>query len=169
MNTLAIHPEDKTTEFLAEIYSDKSWTVIVDSNISKKALKEAIKSHERIIMLGHGTKYGLLGYRRLVIDSSWVYLLREKTCVCIWCNADQFVNKYGFNGFYTGMIISEIEEAQEYGIPITEEELVHSNKLFAEAVRQSIDSEDIVQNIKNIYVGSSPVINFNRSRIYFNG
>ena len=110
MKTLVIHPKDTTTDFLSLIYEDKDWTVITD-NISKSALKRQIKAHDRIVMLGHGMETGLIGFNRLVIDSNLVYLLREKHCVCIWCNADKFVLKYGLKGFYTGMIISEVQEA----------------------------------------------------------
>lgn len=83
--TLVIHPKDQTTDFLSEIYLDKNWTVI-NTNTSKKFLKEQILTHDRIVMLGHGTEKGLLGYDRYIIDSTLVYLLREKECVCIWCN-----------------------------------------------------------------------------------
>lgn len=167
MSTLVIHPKDITTDFLAEIYSDKNWTVI-SANTSKKNLKEQIKAHHRIVMLGHGTKFGLIGYRKLVIDSSWVYLLREKQCVCIWCNADLFVAKYGLKGFYTGMIISEHEEALDYAVKTNADELLHSNLLFAQAVKKSIDTEDLVANVKHIYKGDSEVIKFNRENVYFN-
>jgi hypothetical protein len=51
MKTLVIHPKDSTTDFLSVIYSDKDWTII-NTNISKKVLKEQIKTHDRIVMLG---------------------------------------------------------------------------------------------------------------------
>ena len=44
MKTLIIHPKDSTTDFLSEIYSHKDWTVI-NTNTSKKVLKEQIKTH----------------------------------------------------------------------------------------------------------------------------
>src|ERR1035437_860766 len=110
MKTLVIHPPDASTDFLKVIYEGKDWALI-NTNPSTKFLKEQINLHDRIIMLGHGTEEGLLGFGRYVIDSTLVYLLREKECVAVWCNADQFVGKYGLKGFYTGMIISEIDEA----------------------------------------------------------
>jgi len=111
MKTLVIHPKDSTTDFLKVIYSEKDWTIIDDNNISTSKLKENIKSHDRIIMLGHGSDKGLFGQNRLIINSNLVYLLKDKNCVCIWCNADEFVKKYKLNGFYTGMIISDYDEA----------------------------------------------------------
>lgn len=166
MKTLVIHPKDTTTDFLTEIYSDKNWEVI-NTNPSKKNLREQIKAHDRIIMLGHGTKFGLIGFNRLVIDSSWVYLLREKECICIWCHADLFVTKYKLRGFYTGMIISEQEEALDYAIQANANDILQSNLLFASAIKESINTKDMVANIKNIYKGNSAIIMFNKENIYY--
>lgn len=166
METLVIHPKDATTDFLTEIYSDKNWEVI-NTNISKGYLKQQIKAHDRIVMLGHGTKFGLLGYNKLVIDSTLVYLLREKECACVWCNADLFVAKYGLKGFYTGMIISEYEEALDYAIQTNADDLIYSNNLFADAIKKSVDTEDVIANMKKIYKGDSSVINFNRENLYY--
>ncbi len=163
--TLVIHPKDQTTDFLSEIYSDKNWTVI-NTNVSKKFIKEQIKLHDRIVMLGHGTEKGLLGYDRLVIDSTLVYLLREKYCVCVWCNADVFVQKYNIKGFYTGMIISEYQEALYFSVPSNPQWINESNTDFALAIKNSIDSDDFVDNTKMLYEGNSAVVEFNRSRIY---
>ena len=146
MKTLVIHPKDKTTDFLAEIYADKNWTVI-NSNITTNKLIEQIKAHDRIVMLGHGTEYGLVGYNNYVINSALVHLLVEKECVCIWCNANHFVFKHGLKGFNTGMIISEMEEAMAYDICCNQEQIEMSNVLFAEAVKKSVDTNNIITNI----------------------
>lgn len=166
MKTLAIHPKDITTDFLSEIYSDKDWTVITE-NISKKSLKDNIKSHDRIVMLGHGTESGLLGHDRYIIDPTMVYLLRDKICVSIWCNADVFVKKYGLKGFYTGMIISEFEEAYMFGINANLHWIQESNQDFALAIKESIDCDDMLDKAKLLYEGNSPVVEFNRSNLYY--
>jgi hypothetical protein len=166
MKTLVIHPKDPTTDFLSEIYLDKNWTVMT-TNTSKKFLKEQIKSHDRIVMLGHGTDKGLIGFDRFVIDSTLVYLLREKECVCIWCNADLFVEKYKIKGFYTGMIISEYEEAVMYSIPTTFFFINESNTDFALAIKKSIDDENMLEKSKMFYEGNSAVVEFNRNNLYF--
>lgn len=166
MKTLVIHPKDSTTNFLKEIYSDRDWTIIND-NCSTKQLKEQIKSHDRIVMLGHGTEKGLIGFDRYIIDSSLVYLLREKYCVSIWCNSDQFVEKYDLKGFYTGMIISEYEEALAYSILSDSRWINESNIDFALAIKDSIDSDDFLNNAKMLYEGNSAVVRFNRNNLYF--
>lgn len=165
MKTLVIHPKDITTDFLSDIYKDKDWTVIT-TNPSKSFLKKEIKSHDRIIMLGHGTEMGLLGFDRFIIDSSLVYLLRDKYCVCIWCDADMFVTKYKLTGFYTGMFISEIEESYLFSVRTSYDDLQDSNKLFAESVSKYIDSDDILEGVKKTYIGDSHVVKYNSDRLY---
>ena len=166
MKTLVIHPQDSTTNFLSEIYIDKDWTLI-NTNISKKTLKEQIKTHDRIVMLGHGTEKGLIGFNKLVIDSSWVYLLREKICVFIWCNANVFVEKYRLKGFYTGMIISEYEEAIMCCVPTNLFWINESNIDFAMAIKNSIDENNMLEKAKILYEGNTAVVEFNRNNVYY--
>jgi len=165
MKTLVIHPKDSTTDFLSDIYSDKKWDVIT-TNVSKKQLKDSIKSHDRIIMMGHGTELGLLGFDRYIINSSLVYLLRDKICICIWCNANIFVDKYKLKGFYTGMIISEYEESLMYSIPTNDYFLTESNKDFANAIKKSIDTDNILNNTLKYYDGNSAVVTFNKQNLF---
>jgi hypothetical protein len=167
MKTLVIHPKDSTTDFLSDIYIDKEWSIITN-NVSKKILKESIKKHDRIIMLGHGTEKGLIGFNHLIIDSTYVYLLKDKLCICIWCNADKFVKKYELKGFYTGMIISEFEEALMFSIPASYDLLQESNKDFANAIKIAIDSGNILKVVLENYEGNLPLIQFNKSNLYEN-
>lgn len=166
MKTLVIHPDDRSTDFLKEIYKGKDWTIINDHSAcrSRKVLTNLIRKHDRIIMMGHGYPYGLFF---TAINSNMVYLLREKECVCIWCNADKFVNKYKLTGFYTGMFISEVGEAFVYGITATQEQIDYSNNLFATELNKVIDSPDVWETIKENYNGDCPVIQFNNKRLYF--
>jgi hypothetical protein len=166
MKTLVIHPKDSTTDFLCEIYKDKNWTVI-NTNTSKKVLKELIKTHDRVVMLGHGTEKGLLGFNKFIIDSTLVYLLRDKYCICIWCNADEYVKKYGLKGFYTGMIISEYEEAVMCCVPTNSQWIAESNTDFALAIKNSIDDENMLEKAKMLYEGNSSVVEFNRNNLYY--
>lgn len=166
MKTLVIHPKDSTTDFLSDIYSDKDWTIISD-NVSKKFLKEQIKSHDRIVMLGHGTEKGLIGFNRFIIDSKLVYLLREKICVFIWCNADVFVKKYGLKGFYTGMIVSDYEEAFTYGVYEDSKSIEESNKCFTMAIKDSIDKENMLETTKLLYQVDNSIVEFNKKNIYY--
>ena len=165
MKTLVIHPPDPTTDFLKDIYEDKDW-MIVNLELSRAELRNRIMSCDRIVMLGHGTAIGLIGYGRFVINSSWAYILQDKETVSIWCNADKYAKEYGLRGVCTGMIISEVDEAEFCNVPATQEEITASNKLFARAIKNSIDTDSFVKKAKGIYVGDSPVIKFNRENIF---
>jgi len=169
MKTLVIHPDDRSTDFLKQIYEGRDFTVVTkhkrDADYSRKEFIQQVKDHDRIIMMGHGYPGGLfMSY----IDSTVVYLLREKECVCIWCNADQFVNKYGLKGFFTGMFISEVGEARWFQIQTTQESVDYSNELFTRLVTENIDNENIHSVLKENYVGDCPVIDFNNDRLYYN-
>lgn len=62
-DTLCLHKSDPTTTMLKQIYEGKGWDVINDSySISSETLAKLIDKHDRIVMLGHGTSYGLIGF-----------------------------------------------------------------------------------------------------------
>ena len=169
MKTLVIHPQDDSTDFLCKIYKDTDWTVI-NSTVSKKFLKDSIKSHDRIIMMGHGCDRGLFNSNfDVVIDSNLVYLLRDKDCIAIWCNADMFFTKYKLKGLYTGMIISEYTEAQYESVTTTFYEVEKSNELFSKAMRDGITDDgfdiDLIQSVYDISE-LNRVMDFNKKQIY---
>lgn len=172
MKTLVIHPKDITTDFLKGIYYNKSWTVVNDPKIKREELIEEIEGHDRIFMMGHGSPQGLFGGDGMLIDQNLVPLLKQKITMFIWCHADKFVNKYSLKGFYTGMFVSEEEEALYCNIPgSTDEQIEYSNTLFAETVNRFIDVDNILGNVKALYNNKEDgniIIEYNRSRLYFN-
>lgn len=167
MKTVVIHPDDRTTDFLKQIYEGKDWTVITKrkEQLNRKEFIKTLQEHDRIIMMGHGYPGGLfMSY----INPEIVSVLREKECVCIWCNADQFVEKYGLKGFYTGMFISEVAEANWFNIDTDQSAVDYSNQLFTRLVTENIDNDNIHSVLKESYVGDCPVIEYNNARLYYN-
>lgn len=166
MKTLVIHPSDKTTDFLSKIYLGKDWTVITD-NISTSLLKQNIQSHDKIIMLGHGSPDGLFGFKKILISSKLVYLLRDKICICIWCHADKFFKKYSLKGYATGMIISDSDECDYYNLDYNTKQIDDSNKLLADSFHMSIDSDDLSKSVLDYYTSDNndQIINFNRNSL----
>jgi hypothetical protein len=168
MKTLVIHPKDKSTYFLSYIYKDKDFTVLTD-NIGNSKKRKLLKEYDRIIMLGHGSKYGLFGHKKIIISSNDVATLREKSIIAIWCNADEFVKKYNLKGFYTGMFISEVDEAYNEGIiNVDFREIEKSNSDFAKILGKYLDDEDILEKVKAHYSDNNLIVNFNRDRLFFN-
>lgn len=166
MKTLVIHLKDKTTKFLSVLYKGKGYKVITD-RLPLSYIMEQVKKHDRIMMMGHGTPRGLIGYSHVFGDSDFINLLREKDCVCIWCNADMYVQRYGIKGFYTGMFISEVGEAQYFNIDVDQDVIDYSNHLFVEELKRVLDSPNVLNEIKSTYVGDCPVIRFNNDRLYY--
>jgi len=167
IKTLVIHPSDRSTDFLKQIYAGRDFTVENRHRGEKYPKEEFIKqirNHDRIIMMGHGHPGGLL---YSYVDWNIVPLLRKKECVCIWCNADQFVNYYGLKGFYTGMFISEVGEANCFRIKTTQKKVDFSNELFARLITENIDNPEIYSVLKKNYVGDCPVIQYNNARLYY--
>lgn len=167
MKTLVLHPKDRTTDFLDIIYKGKGYTVITDWRITKSELMKAIKKHDRIMMMGHGCPWGLLGYTKIFMSPDFIELLRTKDCVCIWCNADKYVEREGIRGFYTGMFISEVSEAGYYRIDADQETVTYSNMLFVNLMRDMVESQNVLNEIKSSYIGDCPVIRFNNDRLYY--
>lgn len=177
MKTLVLHPKDGTTEFLTEIYKNQKDFTVVTDRPSKSKIKQLLKDHDRIIILGHGTEKGVFEPETFypIIDSTLVYLLREKICICIWCNADQFVEKYNLKGFYTGMFISDTMEANMECIDATYSEVEYSNKLFATTVGiglfETNNTEELLEFTNKYYLRPNDgyvnhVLNFNKERLY---
>lgn len=165
MKTLVIHPDDKTTHFLSTVYADKDWTVMTNNKCSKSLLKSLIKSHDKIVMMGHGSPMGLFGNGRMLVDSNLVYLLRDKLCIGVWCHANDFFTKYKLKGYATGMVVSDSDEADYYNLNYTLSDIDYSNKLLADSLKASVDSDDMRVLLLDHYDGDGDVILFNKSNI----
>ena len=178
MTNLIIHPTDRSTDFLKPIYANVTDATILNSGLGKGQVAKLISEHDRIIMLGHGSPYGLFsigqfaGNNGYVIDFTMVPLLQEKECISIWCNADQFMNKHELYGFYSGMFISEVSEATYCGLPGMDQETVTaSNDYFAELLGEVINEplSVIHEHVKENYgllLGYNPVASYNYDRLY---
>jgi hypothetical protein len=81
MSTLIIHPQDSTTNFLKPIYALIQDETVITGGITKSELKKLIENHDRVIMLGHGSPFGLLSVGQFpkagnyIVDYSMVDLL----------------------------------------------------------------------------------------------
>ena len=166
IKTLVIHPTDSSTDFLNVIYVDLECTVI-RQDIPDSELRDLIKSHDRIIMLGHGWQHGLFGHNKIIINSTHVDLLKSKKLVGIWCYANRFFEPNGLTGIYSDMIISEIMEAVVFDVRCSPEDIKESNEQFALAIRDSIVADFPVETFKSQYRSDeNPVINWNQDNFY---
>jgi hypothetical protein len=172
MKTLVIHPNDPTTSFLDVVYNETDWTIFNDNVVyDQEEFIKLLESHERIIMMGHGTPNGLLGNRCFIIGHFHASILQKKEVVCMWCNAHAYFCNYGLKGFFTGMIISEEIEADYLGIQYKSGDVDESNVLFTKALKESIQNTPKVMcdKMKEIYVPSegNKVMEYNAKRLYY--
>jgi hypothetical protein len=169
--TIVFHPADPSTDFLIEIYRGKGWNVVNDPFINQEEVAELIKSHKRIICLGHGSYGGLFGAYEMIINDSLVPVLRNKSLVFIWCNADQFIQQHDLKAsLFSGMFLSECEEAELFGVPYDDElQIDMSNEWFASILAEHIASDNILENVKREYNDpDDPIVTFNRDRLNSN-
>ena len=136
MKTLVIHPDDRSTDFLKPIYAGIKRKTVIVKDTSHDKLLTLIRSHDMIIMLGHGSSSGLfnvsgIGKGGMVIGESMVEELRSKQLIAIWCNSDKFIERHGLSALYSGMFISEVNEARYCGVQGDQAMVNESNDTFA--------------------------------------
>lgn len=173
--TLIIHPDDRSTDFLKPIYEDIPYKTIISGGLTRLNVLSEIKSHDRIIMMGHGSPMGLFGINfdcTYIIDERAVDILRGKENYFIWCHASDFVRQHKLNGFSTGMFISETGEANYCKVKASKIDVDNSNQVFAALMRKHIMKEqtlayNIVSNAYDTYAKESnnDVAKYNHERL----
>jgi len=180
MKTLVIHPEDRSTDFLRPIYTNIKRKTVLSKNVSRDKLLAAVRSHDTIIMLGHGSSSGLfnvsgIGKGMLVVGESLVEELRGKQLIAIWCNANLFIERHSLPALYSGMFISEVSEAKYCGVQGDQAMVDESNNTFAALLGNMLG--EVPTDLKTIHslVGESyeelgevnTVAKYNSNRFYY--
>lgn len=157
---------------------------LLDQSDSNKRIKEAlnrVSCRERILLLGHGADKGLFSreddsrelFGRLIVNHSHAFYLRrhQGNIVAVWCHADLFARVEGLHGLFSGMIITELEEAALYGIRTTRAELDRENVKLFRRFRALLDEEvplwEIPGRIKDLDDTRSPLTEYNYSHFYY--
>ena len=133
-----ISTED-TNDF-AGIYEGLNATILINPTPSE-CKRAIINEQDRIVLIGHGTYWGLLNQRLdgFVVDPNMVQFLRGKDIIGIWCNASNFADRYDLKGFFTSMFISNSNELIDCGFqPFEncEEEIRRQNLIFAKRINE---------------------------------
>jgi hypothetical protein len=184
MKTLVIHPTDKSTDFLKPIYAGLDDVTLVTGGWSQNQIKEAIQTHDQVMMMGHGSPSGLFAigqfptnnpYSSYVIGADMVEALSQKdNNIFVWCNADQFVERHGLKGVYSGMFVSEVGEAFYCGVKTFDQASVdESNDEFARQLGECLEAtrapEEIHVQIKEQYgalATTNLIAAYNHQRLY---
>jgi len=182
MKRLIIHPKDRSTDFLKLIY--EGW---VDVEMHREHMSGAemnrVLHHTplstQILLLGHGSDAGLF-YRNddtmpefdgvEVGHPHCFHLRKRRNVVGVFCNADRFAEKEGLHGLFSGMVISEMAEATEYGVETTQEELDRENVRLAKVLHELMDIDQGLSHIPAVLKSAlemydeSQLVRFNYSR-----
>lgn len=150
--------------------------LITERNTSSD-VQRAIRTDDVIMMLGHGNEYGLFSkpdkkgeYRRFLITDKHVQFLRDRTCIGIWCYANKFAEKYKLHGLFSGMIISELQEAIDLGVPATKDEIDREMEKFTIRLKDCIETYGLEQTplrMKELDDVQSPLTTFNYGNLYY--
>jgi len=173
-----IHANDPTTQFLSLLYEQrKDISMHITESSTNSAVQRAIRETDMVLMLGHGNQFGLFSvpdkdgvYRRFLVDGRYVQFLRDKTCIGIWCYANLFAEQYNLHGLFSGMIISELQEAIDYGITTTKEEIDLEMVKFTQRLRDCIERyglKDTPMRMKELDDVKSELTTFNYSNLYY--
>ena len=175
---LVIHPSDRTTDFLRTLYEGRDGARLLTCKASRKELGSILfhlRPGERVMLLGHGTDAGLFrleedGEYRLYVGHTMAYALRKHPVIGIWCHADLFARKELLRGLFSGMIVSEMPEAQKYGIACTQEELDRENVNLAERLRALFDHDvpfqEIPSRLAEMDTARTQLTRFNYNNFY---
>ncbi len=179
---LVIHPKDITTKVLDGLYQNEEGVRVLTDEATNREIRSALHrlpKWERLIMLGHGSDVGLFsreadgaGFNRIIVGHPHAFYLRGRSnIVAIWCNADLFGRKEGLHGLFSGMIISEMKEAEEYSIPTSEEELDREIPMFVGRLRKLLDEgiplREIPEAMRDSGFERSALNDFNYSRLFY--
>lgn len=145
IKTLVVHPDDRSTDFLKVIYAGlPNCNVMTSGTIWEIDL--AIQAADQVILLGHGTKHGLLSLNKFkggmyCIDHQSAPLLHGKKVIGIWCYCSDYMKEHGIeNCFSSGMFISEVLEANYCGLPgYTKDQIDQQCMYFCDLVAAGID------------------------------
>ena len=148
---IVVHANDLTTRVLSRLYESREDCLLrITEKSTNSQIRQAIKNANQVMMLGHGNPFGLFStpdkngvYSRHLINSDHVQFLRGKPCIGIWCYSNEFAKRYGLHGLFSGMIISELHEAEENSILATKEEIDLEMEKFVTRLRSCIEKYDL--------------------------
>ena len=180
---LVIHPKDKTTAMLSALYDGLEAQVVTDYRTTKEMgrLLHHVSTQDRIMLLGHGSDKGLFfreddskeEFDKVIVGHPHTYHLRKHggNIVAVWCNADQFARAEGLHGLFSGMIVSELNEALLYQVETAQEELDRENVKLVRRLRALFDARIPLSEIPKRMLAMddvhSPLTTFNYKNFFY--
>ena len=178
---IVIHANDPTTRVLSLLYEEREdVTTHVTEEFTNGEVTRALQAgsaDNTVMMLGHGNEYGLFSkpdrrgrQERFLISDRHVQFLRDKNCIGIWCKAEEFARRYKLHGLFSGMIISELQEAEECKIAATKEEIDVEIEKFTRRLKDCIERygrKETPMRMRELDDVKSELTDFNYRRLYY--
>ena len=168
---------------LSALYDGLGAQVVTDYRSTKEMghLLHHVSTQERIMLLGHGSDKGLFfrkddskdEFDKVIVGHAHAYHLRKHggNIVAVWCNADQFARAEGLHGLFSGMIITELCEAEQYRIKTSQEELNRENVKLSLRLRTLLIENTPLSEIPKLLLAMddihSPLTTFNYKNFSF--
>ena len=175
---LVIHViSTEDTKMFKCLYTGIDAKVLVNPT-KEDAIKAIYEENDCVMLIGHGTEYGLLdvdlnGY---LIGPGSAPLLKNRTVIGIWCYAGNFAQKYDLKGFFTSNFISNIDELIDCGFSRFNEDedtISVENFLFScrinEYLREKVPLCEWVDKLQDsVKDEKQPFVKYNYEALYFN-
>lgn len=176
---IIIHINNNTSDaaILSKIYEDID-NITLCYNKNEEYIKQILKAtgEEPVMLLGHGTPYGLLNTESdgFAVSEKHIKWLKNRPVIGIFCYASEFANKYDLHGFFTSMFISNISEAiimkQSYQ-GITDKIISEQNILFCNRIHKLITDNISLDQWPSILLNqadlSLPFVKFNYEALFY--
>ena len=111
--------------------------------------------------------------REYIVGHPQAYQLRRhgSNMIGIWCHAVEFAKAEGLHGLFSGMIISEMSEAEENGIATTQDESRSANRTMFCQLRKLIEEDtpwhEIPTRMKEMDNEHTTLSEFNYNNFYY--
>lgn len=168
---------------LSTLYEGQEARVVDDYRSGREIghLLHHVSSQERVMLLGHGCEKGLFFrkddenevFDNIIVGHQHAYHLRRHggNLIGIWCHADQYARKEGLHGLFSGMIVSDKWEAQEYGIITLQHHIEESCGVMFAKLRKLLDDGIPLHEIPEIMKGlddeHTSLTRFNYGNFYY--
>ena len=169
---------------LSALYEGATEARLLDYSSTAKEIDRTIHHtpiSERIMLLGHGSDKGLFwrkddtqpGFDGILVGHRHSFHLRRHgaNLVAVFCHANMFAASNGLHGLFSGMIITEMEEAVEYDISTSEEELERENVKLFQRLRLFLDKGALLSDIPKLILDMddmhTPLTEFNYKSFYY--
>lgn len=124
---------------------------------------------DTLLFCGHGSSYGLFAPNSLceyILHQENAGQIKAKNIIGVSCYAKEFAKNASIHGFFTDMFISNIDEATNYGLYATYNDIECANEtiylMINKMLKQKMSFKKCLNNLKDeCKQSNNPVLLFN--------